>query len=338
MENKRPLLVLLFIFALLCLGLGAHLMQKGLPFAPVAASCLSLFMVLFLYSICGVGDFLGLLKKKVEKTPPLTLCLPLPLIISYLVYLLSFQGSLGAKQFIVLLYYFTPFLLLYLYKKARGPLAPRLTLMDSLLFFLVWLPVEFGLLKGGWDFPLGQGGAAFINSSATILVATVFIPARGLTGVHFTFRVQKKDIKPMLSNLNLATLAIVPVGLFAGFFEWHPSLFSPSMFIATFFGMLLLVALPEELLFRGILWNFLQKTLPSRHAAAFIACSIFALSHANNPSFPKGETPDYQFILFSGICGFFYGRTWMQTKSLLPAAIVHSLMNTFWLQFLQKQT
>ena len=40
--------------------------------------------------------------------------------------------------------------------------------------------------------------------------------------------------------------------------------------------------------------------------------------------------PNWRYVLLATIAGLFYGRAWMKTAPLTPAAIIHALVDTTW--------
>lgn len=86
-----------------------------------------------------------------------------------------------------------------------------------------------------------------------------------------------------------------------------------------------LIALPEEILFRGTIHRYLERVL--RWAPRFtliLSSIIFGASHLNNP-----PNVGYYFILAS-IAGWFYGRTYLRTGKIVPAALVHLMVDWIW--------
>ncbi|MBN1579705.1 MAG: CPBP family intramembrane metalloprotease [Anaerolineae bacterium] len=94
-------------------------------------------------------------------------------------------------------------------------------------------------------------------------------------------------------------------------------------------GWHLLVALPEELLFRGIIQNLLRKRLKRDWLALLLAATIFGLAHLNNatPGFP---IPNWAYVLMAALAGLAYGGVWMRSKKVTASAITHMLVNLIW--------
>jgi membrane protease YdiL (CAAX protease family) len=93
-------------------------------------------------------------------------------------------------------------------------------------------------------------------------------------------------------------------------------------------GIFFLIAIPEELLFRGIIQNFLEKTLRKPPLALFVTSLIFGAAHLNN-----GPRPDWRYFLLASLAGLFYGNAYQQTRGLMAPAIVHTLVDMVWRAF-----
>jgi membrane protease YdiL (CAAX protease family) len=123
----------------------------------------------------------------------------------------------------------------------------------------------------------------------------------------------------------LAAIAI-PLGLAIGFirpvFDAAELLLLPVMLGAIF----LFNALPEEILFRGLLQNWIEKGTRNRAAALVMASVIFGLAHLNNGS----PVPNYRYALMATIAGVFYGLVWRSKRNVLTSSMTHTLVNTGW--------
>ncbi|BDC52703.1 hypothetical protein F183_A50180 [Bryobacterales bacterium F-183] len=103
-------------------------------------------------------------------------------------------------------------------------------------------------------------------------------------------------------------------------------------FVATFIGMLWVVALSEELYFRGVLQPLLTKHLPQpRKWMGLVATSVlFGLVHL-----PFGTFPNWRFAIVAGVAGFFYGRAFEETGTIRSAMVTHALVASIWRVFLK---
>lgn len=69
----------------------------------------------------------------------------------------------------------------------------------------------------------------------------------------------------------------LPFGFATDFIHYNPK---PGVgeFLATFAGVFFFIALPEEILFRGLLQNILQQTIKSQALALTIAAVLFGIA------------------------------------------------------------
>jgi len=116
----------------------------------------------------------------------------------------------------------------------------------------------------------------------------------------------------------------IALGLCVGFIAPHggvpPASSASAALVVTFF----FVAIPEELFFRGLLQNLLEKRI-GYPGSLFITAAIFGFSHFNKP-LPF----NWRYVLLATIAGVFYGRAWHDRRRLLPSATTHTLVDVIW--------
>src|SRR5262249_1750681 len=105
-------------------------------------------------------------------------------------------------------------------------------------------------------------------------------------------------------------------------FEWRKLMYAPAQFL----GIFLFTAIPEELLFRGLIQNWLERVTGSRLVGLVIAAIVFGASHLNNGP----PLPNYKYFFLASIAGFFYGIVWQTTRNLTASAVTHGLADTVW--------
>lgn len=104
------------------------------------------------------------------------------------------------------------------------------------------------------------------------------------------------------------------------FAAWHPPALvwwkAALLAIATFCGILWVVALSEEFFFRGLLqqWTGLA-----------IASVLFGLAHLWFRTFPN-----WRFAILAAIAGCFYGRAYQKAGSIRAPMVTHALVVTTW--------
>ncbi len=187
----------------------------------------------------------------------------------------------------------------------------------------VWYAVEFEAFP---DFPLFlMEGAGYFQVALLPLFLFLLAVSGQLQGMGLSFRPTARGMSIVASNLILLAVVSVPVGLFSGFLV--PAFAAPAPLEAAI-GLLtgfVFVALPEEILFRGTIFRYLEQTLRLPQAGAIVVSSVvFGLAHLNNP-------PDigWHFIL-AAVAGIFYARTYIATRNVATPAVVHTLVNWLW--------
>jgi membrane protease YdiL (CAAX protease family) len=98
--------------------------------------------------------------------------------------------------------------------------------------------------------------------------------------------------------------------------------------IATFFGVLWVVALGEEFFFRGLLQQWTAKWLSSETAGLIVTSILFGAVHLWFRSFPN-----WRFAVLAGIAGVFYGLAFRQARSIRASMVAHALVVTTWRVF-----
>jgi membrane protease YdiL (CAAX protease family) len=150
-----------------------------------------------------------------------------------------------------------------------------------------------------------------------------------LSGIGFTFRLRWRDLRSAL--LGLAGFAVLglPLGLWIGFLRCAPALPRwPDVAMGIVAGYLL-VALPEELLFRGIIQNLMARRAKHKWTAPIIASVVFGLAHLNNAT--RGyAVPNWAYVAMATLAGLAYGWVWQRTKKVTASAVTHMLVNLVW--------
>jgi hypothetical protein len=143
--------------------------------------------------------------------------------------------------------------------------------------------------------------------------------------VGFTFSLNRSDWREALINFALFAVIALPFGLITGFIKPATTLPSFLAIVGRGVSIFLFIALPEEILFRGVIHRYLERVLRWSQLATLILSSvIFGAAHLNNP-----PNVGYYFILAT-LAGIFYGRTFVHTGKIVPAAIVHVAVDWVW--------
>jgi membrane protease YdiL (CAAX protease family) len=203
------------------------------------------------------------------------------------------------------------------------------------------MPLEFGLLPSVRA-PSG-GPLNLVALCALCLALLLFLAVRRLPGVGLTARLRSSDFgqAAILFAAFLAFFA-VPIGIPLGFAQSTHRPLPLYEWPVTALAIFLLTALPEEVLFRGVLQNLFERTMPKRPTAALVlAAVIFGLSHLDNPNPPflpltlwgRRYAVPWLYVMLATIAGIFYGLAYRRTGKVTASALVHCLVDTWWALF-----
>jgi len=189
----------------------------------------------------------------------------------------------------------------------------------------LWLPIEFGVLQAA-GVPPWMGIAV-----GTVAGIIAFRSRPDVFNVSAAFDLRRFSLKDAGVNFVVFAVLGLPLAVAIGFirpsFEL-PELRSVPNLIATIF---LFNALPEEILFRGIIQHTIETASGSRNLSAIVAALIFGAAHLNNGL----VVPNYRYFAVATLAGFFYGRAWRTHRNVLTSSVTHTMVNTVWRLFLR---
>jgi len=297
--------------------------DRGIPWTTALAVLPAFLLEASLYFAMGVER----LRLRLEKLPPagvaisLVLAAAAPYTLASLV-LRNFSGhSLGVIVALVVVaaFWYVVF--------------PHQTAVDILfLIFIaaVWLARAIPPLYATplAALPLGLLGQLMWFRTGIFAILSV----RRMKNVGFGFWPAAREWK--IGALYFAGLA--PVAAAAG---WALHFASPHLRyagwerttligLATFFGILWVVALGEEFFFRGLLQQWIAGWLRSDWAGLLLAALLFGSVHLWYRTFPN-----WRFAALAGVAGVFYGMAYRQARSIRASMVTHALTVTAWRLF-----
>jgi membrane protease YdiL (CAAX protease family) len=200
----------------------------------------------------------------------------------------------------------------------------RLNFYFASAVLFIWYTVEFGATPDV-GLPIGMGLIGYMKLALIVLFLYVVTLSNRLPEVGFTFSLTRRDWREVLINFALFGIIAIPIGLATGFIKSSTAQPSLSDIIGRGVFIFLFIALPEEILFRGVIHRYLERVLRWSQLATLILSSIiFGAAHLNNP-----PNVGYSFMLAT-LAGIFYGRTFLRTGKVAPAAIVHMAVDWTW--------
>ncbi len=201
-----------------------------------------------------------------------------------------------------------------------------ITWQDVVAMAAVSLPLYFGWYHDVWSFPVYLDVMARLFSVG--LAALAVISVRPLPGVGFEWRLTWGDWYVGLKQVALYSVIGIPLGFLMHFIAWHPRQLGVGIGLS-FIGIFLMIAVPEELFFRGILQNLLEKSMASPYTARAVASVIFGFSHIHH------GFPSWRYVIMATVAGWFYGTAWHQRRSIVASSVTHAAVDTLWHHFLR---
>lgn len=104
---------------------------------------------------------------------------------------------------------------------------------------------------------------------------------------------------------------------------------TPLVAIGTFIGLLWVVALSEELFFRGMLQPAFSRVLRSTWIGLVVTSTMFGLVHLS-----FGKFPNWRMVVLAGVLGLFCGRAAQLGGSIRTSMVTHALVVTLYRVFL----
>lgn len=292
---------------------GIHLGLRGRQFVIALAVAAALFAFEF---FAAAPPVLARIRNALGEGG--TILAPLVPLFGVLIYTLAVTGN--AKMMLIgAAYAILPSLLL----SGSAGKSPG-TWQDYAAMLLVWLPVEFRWMYLLFPYPPPLTHTLTILMAMSAAVAA-FILIRRMDGIGYA--VEWRPGFSWIFAFNFAVFAVIAVvlGTRIGFLAYAPSLARLKLAPLEGLGILFFTAWPEEFLFRGVLQNLLTRSLKNQWAGLILASAIFGLSHIFHKPFPN-----WKYVLLATIAGFFYGRAYIKSGSLVPGALMHGLVDISW--------
>jgi uncharacterized protein len=152
-----------------------------------------------------------------------------------------------------------------------------------------------------------------------------YLVLRPIGAVGYDFRVRLSDVRIGVREFLFFAPIAVALGFALGFLHLHKTLGSLASFGAGWLFTMFFVALPEELFFRGLMLNMIERRLGTKRALA-ITSILFGLAHFNK----RAAYFNWRYVILAAMAGVFYGRAWLARRRLAASAITHATVDTVW--------
>ncbi len=242
------------------------------------------------------------------------------LIVPGMIVLISAGARMSPQNLAVLVAYVSvPIVLL----SGWGQSGPRPSTVDVVALLLLWLPVEMQLFESLWNVPAANPSYVLAKTLGMELALFCFVVVRRLDGVGYRFRLAAEDVTVGAIALGAFLILAIPTALGTGFVEFEVRWQGFGHWILTGLGIFFFIAIPEEVLFRGLIFNMLQRMMRARGPwpALIVSSVIFGLAHLNNPP------GDWRYVLLASMAGVAYGWAYLRTGSLLAPSYAHALVD-----------
>jgi len=200
-------------------------------------------------------------------------------------------------------------------------LPPKLAWQDALVLAVLVAIYMLRLLAHAW---LSPQPAAFSKLYIADLALYLYLVVRRLGGMGYSFAPRGHAFLTGLREWLYFLPFALGLGFALHFIHFHAAWPSPLRAAETLLVTFLLIAIPEEMFFRGILQNLLETRL-GRRMALLTAALLFGLAHFN-----KGAAFNWRYVLLAAIAGIFYGRAWRERRQLLASVITHTAVDVLW--------
>jgi membrane protease YdiL (CAAX protease family) len=188
---------------------------------------------------------------------------------------------------------------------------------DALLVMLVWLPLEFRWVTGEMT---------LLKLVGVNLLLLLYVVERPLFEIGRILPLRARELGWGFTTYVGFLLVAVPIALVTGFARPGVADRSPGYWVIWLLGVFWLTALPEEVLFRGVIQGLLAGVLRRPWHALALAALVFGLAHADNTA----NAPDWRYVILAGIAGIAYGLAYLRTGNIAAPVLTHFLVDATW--------
>jgi membrane protease YdiL (CAAX protease family) len=224
---------------------------------------------------------------------------------------------------LVLAYTSVPVLAAFFQGRARQQARP--TWLDFAIILMLWLPLEFSAGQHLMPKP-AQGFLHSVAYGIAILLGlTIFLGFRGLAGMKFNLP-SARDLAYGLAAFLVCAPILVAAGRLLGFIPpWHAPAHASAGGIGRTFGLIFVgTALPEEILFRALIQNWLMQRYGSTTRMLLVSAFIFGCAHLDNGPQPL---PNWRYMILATIAGIAYGKAFQKSSSVFSSVTCHALVD-----------
>jgi len=197
---------------------------------------------------------------------------------------------------------------------------------DFVVLAALGLSVDLRVFESAWPYPGISGMSKLVLVD---LALYGYLVIRQLEGIGYDLRPKLNDLRIGLREFLFLGPIVIALGLSLHFLHWHPKLPAIWTLIGAWAFTFLFIAIPEELFFRGLVQNLLERRWGTR-VALLITSVVFGLSHFNKRLGTGIVGFNWRYVLLATIAGIFYGRAWLAKRRIMASAITHTSVDVTW--------
>ncbi|MGA2877676.1 MAG: type II CAAX endopeptidase family protein [Bryobacteraceae bacterium] len=239
---------------------------------------------------------------------------------------LAVAAHLNAFSFplaaLILAYTFLPVVVAYLARHHPPP-----TRLDFLVIALLWFPLEFSVGHQFIPKPAQSTLHLVAYGVAILLALWIFLWFRRLTGMKINLPRSGCDLVNLFIGFAACAPILIALGRTIGFlppFHFPPNP-SGTRIGSQFLIILAITALPEEILFRGLIQNCIAQRFGASTSTLLVSAFIFGCAHLDNG---PGPLPNWRYMILATIAGIAYGKVFEKSSSIFASAGLHALVDT----------
>jgi len=203
--------------------------------------------------------------------------------------------------------------------------------LDMMAWLMILIPFDYRLTSAQW---FGVEGFPYLWWSivVSLLCLLIWRSSRRLPGLTMSLKLNRDDLIGWGLTFAASMLVLIPLGLWSGFISWSPDHgFGIGRLLGSFIGLFIFVAMPEELLFRGVLMMGIYQLTGSLWRAVVLSSLAFGLFHWNRMEMLEGQI---LYCLLAAVAGLFYALAWWRgRRNLLAAMLTHASVDWVWQLF-----
>ena len=256
-----------------------------------------------------------------KQRPALLFFVPILLSVAFLASAAQLGALNGALTGLILAYTFLPVICAFTVRRFSPP-----TWADFLIIALLWFPLEISIGQQ-WVLKSARNTLHLAAYGVSILLGlAIFLLFRRLTEMKYQLPRSGRDLVNLLLGFAVCGPVLISLGRAIGFL---PPFHRPAQASLVHIGSQYLVilaatALPEEILFRGLIQNSIAQRFGTSASALLVSSLIFGAAHLDNG---PGPLPNWRYMILATIAGFAYGKVFQKSSTVLSSTLFHALVD-----------